>query len=232
MRVLLTRPQTDSVALGTVLEGMGIKSTISPLLEIIYEDGPELNLAGVGGLLFTSANGVRAFIRRSNERNILALAVGDATGRELEQSGFKNISSAGGNVETLSALASKTLNPNGGSLLHPAGSRLAGDLEGMVTKAGFTYRREIMYRAATPDVLPHVAMDAIENNNIDGVLFYSPRTAKTFAKLVKAAGLEAKLKNITAYCLSNPVGAMVDGMPWKDIKIAPKPEQGSLLGLL
>ena len=232
MRVLLTRPELDSTTLGRVLGTMGIESISAPLLEIIFEDGPELNLDGVQALLFTSANGVRAFVRRSGARDILALAVGDATARELSETNFKNIESAAGDVDTLAALAIERLKNNDGELLHVAGSRIAGDLEGILTKAGFKYSRRVLYSAETPGTLSPTAINAIEQKNIDGVLFYSPRTAKTFAKLITKAGLDKKLGDITAYCLSPPVGDMVSGLGWREIKVASAPEQSALLALL
>lgn len=232
MHILITRPEFDNQALQSLLGEMSIESTSAPLLEIIYEDGSTLNLAGVQALLFTSANGVRAFVRRSDVRNILALAVGDATARELEQNGFTKIKSAGGDVNTLGQLVKDTLKPNDGELFHAAGSRLAGDLEAIATNAGFKYRRQVLYRAETPKALPANSANALKDGLIDGVLFYSPRTAKTFVNLVKKAGLEKKLARVTAYCLSPSVGKMVEGHGWADIKIAKTPEQPALLALL
>lgn len=232
MRVLLTRPEPDSTALGRALTDMGIESINAPLLEIIFEDGADLNLQGVQALLFTSANGVRAFVKRSNARDILAMAVGDATARELGTLGFKNVESASGDVDTLAALVIQRLQSNDGELLHIAGSRVAGDLEGMLSKAGFKYSRSVLYRAETPDVLPTNAINAIEQQSLDGVLFYSPRTAKTFANLVTKAGVNKKLGGITAYCLSSRVSDQIAGLSWREIKVANAPEQSSLLALL
>ncbi|MDH5773180.1 MAG: uroporphyrinogen-III synthase [Rhodospirillaceae bacterium] len=232
MHILLTRPEFDSRALAGVLGGMGIKTTTAPLLEIIYEDGPKLDLAGVQALLFTSANGVRAFVNRSDEKNILSLAVGDATARELEQNGFTKIKSAEGDVVALSQLAKDTLDPNGGELFHGAGTHLAGDLEGMLVKAGFKYRRQVLYRAETPDTFPANGAVAINDGLIDGVLFYSPRTAKTFVALIKKIGLENKLSHISAYCLSDGVKKMVETLGWREIKVAKTPEQQALLALI
>ena len=42
---------------------------------------------------------MRAFARASEERNALVFAVGDATSREAQTIGFKNVRSASGNVE-------------------------------------------------------------------------------------------------------------------------------------
>lgn len=211
---------------------MGIESISAPLLEIIFEDGPDLNLTNVQALLFTSANGVRAFVRRSKTRDILAMAVGDATARELNTHGFKNIESASGDVDTLATLVIHRLESNDDELLHVAGSRVAGDLEGMLSSAGFKYSRSVLYRAETPDVLPTNAINAIEQQSLDGILFYSPRTAKTFANLVTKAGLDKKLGSMAAYCLSNRVSDMVAGLGWREIKVANAPEQSSLLALL
>ncbi|MCK5546791.1 MAG: uroporphyrinogen-III synthase [Rhodospirillaceae bacterium] len=232
MRVLLTRPEPDSATLGCALTDMGIESINAPLLEIIFEDGPDLNLDGVQALLFTSANGVRAFAGRSNTRDILAMAVGDATARELGTHGFKNVKSAAGDVETLAALVIDNLKNNDGKLLHIAGSRVAGDLEGMLSKAGFKYSRSVLYRAETPDMLPANAINAIEQQSIDGILFYSPRTAKTFANLATRARVDKKLSNITAYCLSVRVSDQIMGLSWREIKVATTPEQPALLALL
>ena len=232
MHILLTRPEFDSHALAQTLGAMGASSTIAPLLEIIYETGPALDLTNVQALLFTSANGVRAFVQRCGVRNILAIAVGDATARELEQNDFTNIKSAAGDVNTLGQLVTTTLDPKAGELFHAAGSRLAGDLEGIVSMAGFKYRRQVLYRAETPDVFPLNATAAINDGLIDGVLFFSPRTAKTFADLVKKAGIENKLGKITVYCLSPGVKKMVENLGWGEIKVAKTPEQSALLALL
>ena len=81
MRLLLTRPQTDSEKLARELTARGISSIIEPLLNIVIQEVPPLDTKGVAALAFTSANGVQAFSERSSRRDLPVYTVGDATAR-------------------------------------------------------------------------------------------------------------------------------------------------------
>ena len=54
---------------------------------------------------------------------------------------------AGGNVEELSRLVIERSRPEGGRLLHVAGSDVAGDLAGLLREAGFAIERIVLYEA-------------------------------------------------------------------------------------
>ena len=79
MRVLVTRSKYDAAHLIEELGLRNIEAVLAPLLEIEFFGGPVLNLKGIQALLMTSANGVRAFSRRSDNRDLQVVAVGDAT---------------------------------------------------------------------------------------------------------------------------------------------------------
>lgn len=229
MRVLLTRPRADSEPLAAALRDRGIDSLIAPLLEIVYIDGPALDLGGVQALLATSANGVRAFARRSAERDLPVYAVGDATAREATESGFTTVRSAAGDVETLAERAIGETNPEDGAMLHPAGTRVAGDLAGRLEAAGFIYRREVLYHAEAAAGLDAATRNALRQGDLDGVMLFSPRTARTFVQLMRDADLEASAGGLTAWCLSAAVAAAATRLPWQDVVTAPRPDQDALL---
>jgi uroporphyrinogen-III synthase len=231
MRVLITRPEEDATELVAELAARGIDGTLSPLLTIEFIDKPALALAGVQALLMTSANGVRAFARNTPDRGLPVLAVGDATARAAEAAGFADVASAAGDVDDLAALAAERLDPAAGVLLHPAGSKVAGDLAGMLARLGFDYRRSVLYTARTATELPESARAGIAAGEFDGVLIYSPRTGATFKRLVQAAGLDAALATVRAYCLSANVAVAVAELPWAGIETAARPEQTALLAL-
>ena len=231
MRILVTRPAEDCKPLIAALAQLGHEGVVAPLLDIRLIDGDELDLAGVQGLLFTSANGARAFAGRSAERDLPALCVGDATAREALALGFENVKSASGDVEALARLAVQVLDPAAGALLHPAGSNIAGDLGAMVQAAGFTYRREVLYQAIKAETLPSDALSALSTGDVDGVVLYSPRTGAAFARLVDKAGAGAHLKAVSAYCLSGAVADQIKGLAWRKIYVATHPDQASLLAL-
>ena len=88
MRVWITRPAEDAARLAEAIRAQGIEVLIEPLIRIVFADGPPLALAGAQALLATSANGVRAFARRGQQRDVLVLAVGDASARAAREEGF------------------------------------------------------------------------------------------------------------------------------------------------
>jgi len=73
-KILITRPEEDAKPLADALAERGIASVIEPLLAIrtLPETAAPLaeDLAGVQAILFTSANGVRAFAELSHRRDI------------------------------------------------------------------------------------------------------------------------------------------------------------------
>jgi uroporphyrinogen-III synthase len=231
MRALLTRPREDSEALAKLLVERGVETLIDPLLEIKAIAEAEVDLTGVQAILATSANGVRMLAAKSGERSLPVFAVGDASAREATQHGYSTVHSAAGDVEALGRLVQVKLAPSGGALFHAAGSKMAGDISGMLKEAGFEVRRSILYEAKPATALSAEALAAIKEQRVDCVLFYSPRTAATFVSLAVAAEIAPLCANLTALCLSRAVADKIAELPWKSVQIAEKPEQASLLAL-
>lgn len=229
MRLLVTRPREDSGELADALAGIGVTALMEPLLHIEFIDAPPPDLSGVQALLVTSANGVRAFVRLSPERDIPVYAVGDTSARAAGTAGFTHVASAAGDVEALAALVSERLKPADGELLHVAGSRLAGDLAASLEAAGFAYRRAVMYTAEKATRLSGEAQTAIETAGLDGVVLYSPRTADGLVGLLRAAGLADKCKYMTAFCLSQAVADKAGALHWRDMIVADSPDQAALI---
>ena len=234
MRLLLTRPAVDSAPLAAKLHDLGHRTVISPLLDIHYHASGPLDLKDVQAVLFTSANGVRAWsgVMASDTENLPALCVGAQTGQVAREAGFQDVRIAGGDVTDLADLALLTCRPAAGALLHIAGTKVAGDLAGLLTKAGFAYRRAVLYEAVTPDALSETATAALLAGTLDGVLLYSPRTAETFRRVIAAQRLHDATQGLTAFCLSHNVAAALDGLALAAIRIASKPDGQSLLHLL
>lgn len=226
--LLVTRPHADAAPLVERLTEMSIDSIVAPMLEIVPHDGPMLDVDGVQGFLLTSVNGVRALAARTEQRDLPVYAVGDATAGEAAHSGFSNIVSAAGDVDDLAGVIRAHCDPVKGALLHAAGTVSAGDLAGGLADAGFTVRREVLYEARPVPVLPPAAALALENGRLDGVMIYSPRTARHFEALVTKAGLENALTRLTLFALSENVDTAAV-LTWGQRKIAGQPAQEALL---
>jgi len=232
MRVLITRAHDDAALLAEVLDRAGIESIIDPLLDIATVPGPRLDLSGVQGLLMTSANGVRAFCQRSDNRTVAVYAVGDASAREATRLGFTDVHSASGDVDALAELIKQKVDPNSGTLLHGAGSKVAGDLAGALRANGFSYVREVLYEVNKADRLSPQTIADFEAGLIDGVLLYSPRTATLFSDLARLAEIDNVLASVTAYCLSPNVAEKSASLAWKRLAVAAQPDQTTLVMLL
>lgn len=227
--MLITRSRDDAEPLVAALMGRGVNVLVAPLLEIEYLQGPHLDLAGVQALLATSANGVRAFAARDQRRHLPVFAVGDATARTAVTAGFAAVESASGDVVSLAELIGRRLAPRAGTLLHIAGTDLAGDLGGMLRSAGYAYRRAVLYRAHTADALPLAATEAIGGGSVHGVVLFSPRTAAAFVALIRKGGLVAACRALNAFCLSPAVAQQVGGIGWGRITIATRPDQTAMI---
>ncbi|MDH3738241.1 MAG: uroporphyrinogen-III synthase [Alphaproteobacteria bacterium] len=236
MRVLITRPRQDGAETARLLSELDIETVNAPVMEISDIAGAaqylERDLEGVQAILVTSANGVRSFARATARRDLPVFAVGDASAAVASQSGFLHVTSAAGDVATLADLVRDRLTPEDGALFHATGNIIAGDLAGDLTSGGFTVRRGRLYRTRMVDMLPEAARHALNGGTIDAALFYSPRTAAHFAKLVAAAELESACRNMIAGCLSAAVAQALAALPFAEIRIAEKPEQTALIATL
>jgi uroporphyrinogen-III synthase len=232
MRVMITRPQEDAAPLAESLDEEGIETLLEPLIAIDYKDGPDLDFSNVQALLITSANGLRAFVRRHDGRNLRVFAVGDASARASIAAGFLDVESATGDVEALSALVVARLNSKDGDVLHVSAKKITGGLGEKLQNAGFSYRREVLYEAIPATNFSEKNRTALEKGAVDGVLFYSPRTAKIFAGLVQGDALGGCCQKMVAFCLSSAVAEKVRGLGWRDVIVCPNPDQQAMIKTL
>ena len=94
-------------------------------------------LEGVQGLLFTSANGVRAFCEASARRDLTAWCVGPATLKAAQLAGFTTCEHGDGNSEDLADLVIAKARADAGKLIHVANAAAAGQLAQRLGGAGF-----------------------------------------------------------------------------------------------
>lgn len=231
MRVLITRHALAAVKLASTLEADGFETESEPLLEIHFNFKP-LPVEGVQAFIVTSSSGAIALARGIEDREKPAFAVGGATATVLENEGFRNIRTGGGSVETLIDPIATGLSVGAGDLVHISGKQVAGDLAAALTAKGFSVRREVLYRAETPNALSAATIKSLTSHNIDVVLFFSPRTAETFAKLATEAGLAEKFETVSAACLSKAVAEPIRELGWQQIEIAAQPDQTALIETL
>ncbi len=232
MRILLTRPRDDTAALAEKLRAAGHDVLSEPMLEIRFVSGAGVDLEGAQAVLFTSANGVRAFAAAEARRDLPVFAVGEATAAAARRARFAHVESAAGRVDDLVRLVRDRLVPGAGALVHAAGRDVAGDIAGELGRAGFEVRRTVLYTAEAAQTLSPQTARALKAGEIGAVLFYSARSAQTFRRLIDEAGLSFSLGRVTAFGLSQAAVEPVKSLPWARIDIAARPDEGEILRLV
>lgn len=218
LRVAITRALSDAERTAERVLALGAEPIFAPLLTII-PCGYDTNVEDAQALLFTSANGVRAFpdTRRLHAKPVLT--VGDATANAARDAGFSDVRSADGDVGALAALARATLKPNAGKLVHISGDHVAGDLVGELRAAGFTTERRVAYAARAALSLPPELLQPL-----DIVLFHSVRAAETFIALGAP-----NADKLTAACMSEAVAQAAGKARWARIIVSPAPRDDALV---
>jgi uroporphyrinogen-III synthase len=229
MQVLVTRPIENAAGLTAALGARGVAAIVDPLLAIRFFPDAPVDLAGIAALLFTSSSGARGFAAASRRRDLPVFAVGEATAAAARELGFAVVASAGGNVEDLAALVAARLAPDGGALLHPAASVVAGDLAGTLGAAGYTVRRSVLCAAEPAAALGVATVTALRDGMLDAAFFFSPRTASRFVTLAADAALGGASRRVAAFCLSHAVAAALEPLPWAQVTVAAAPSQAALL---
>lgn len=232
VRLLVTRPREDAERFATALKQRGHRAVIAPLLELHVISAGEISLDNVQALLASSANGIRAFAARSPRRDLPVYAVGPQTSETARQAGFAQVLSADGDSSALIAKVAGTADPAKGKLLHVAGAETAGRIKQVLETHGFQVDLAILYEAVPVETLPADAREHLRGGMLDGVLMFSPRSARTFAGLVAKEGLAQNCEKLDAFCISAATASALSPLRFARIAVAGTPNQDAMLDLI
>jgi len=224
MRVLLTRPLEQSRILAETLEAEGIEPLIWPLTRV-HPTVTELKLPyDIDGILFTSANGVRALAALTERRDLPALCVGGATTRAARAAGYLNCFSAEGDAQALADLARRS---GLRRFLHPRGRDAAGDLAGWLAETGQRVIEAVLYEARETGAPPAPVADALRRGAIDLVTVWSRRNGSILARHL--AGLGANLSTTGLLAISAAAAEPLAESGFRDFRMAESPDSPAML---
>lgn len=225
MRLLVTRPAEDAQALKAKLEGLGHEVILSPLLHIERRTDIAIPPARYQLIALTSANAIRCLEGTSlldGLHHLPVKTVGPQSARAARQAGFTRISETGGDGAGLARQIIADVSPEGGPILYLSGLDTASDFAGRLERAGFAVTRVVVYEARPARVL---AADAAQ---AQGVLLYSPRSARLWLDLAGKHGVPAHF--MMHYCLSPNIAAILPDRFARHV--AARPEEDALLEII
>src|SRR5688572_627480 len=225
MRLLVTRPREDAETIAGLVKAAGHEAVIAPLMEVAISPGGPLELIDVQAILATSANGVRALVTRTARRDLPLYAVGPQTAETAREAGFSRVHSADGDAGALIELISAQRDPAAGVLFHAAGRETAGRVQSALAARGFSVEATVLYEAVQVQHLPETVATKLKARALDGVLLFSPRSARIFTGLVEQADLSDTLAPLTAYCISVATAAALGSTRFARVAVAGAPNQ-------
>lgn len=225
LKIWITRAQPGADATAARLRALGHEPFVAPLLAVQTSSDVQVDLAGVGALAFTSANGLRAFAGICPDRSLRVFAVGAATAQAAREAGFKQVLSADGDVSALAEGIAARRREIGGALLHPGAAELAGDLAGALEKAGVEVRALMLYDTV-PTVLSEGELERLDG--LDVALVHSAKGGKALAAVLRGR----PLPSLRILGLSKAVLKPLARTPAAAKLAAPFPLEAALLNLI
>ncbi|MGI3169814.1 uroporphyrinogen-III synthase [Pseudooceanicola sp. C21-150M6] len=220
--ILITRPQPDAGETAAILEAqLDVPVIVSPLLglEVL---GPLPATSADDRLIFTSANGVRAWTQLNGPRRS-AICVGATTAAFARASGLE-AEARGGTADRL--VQAILADPPTGRLLHIRGEIAQGAVAQTLSRHGMDAEEQVLYRMQAQ------AFSAEARSVTQGaapviVPLYSSRSAELFAK---AWGLPAPgAAPLYLVCMSATVEAATAPLHAQRSVISSTPDRAGML---
>ncbi|AFX99132.1 uroporphyrinogen-III synthase HemD family protein [Candidatus Endolissoclinum faulkneri L2] len=228
-RVIVTRPASLIADFRAELAQYRIEVLPAPMLSVKPVAKMATIASDVQAILLTSGNGVQGAVRLGISRNLRVLTVGYATAQLAMKAGFVTVTSALGDSASLINLAIKVCKPKNGPLIWISGESVSTDLVAPLSAHGFLVYRHIAYFTIMSTNIPVRVEKALRAGLVDGILFFSPRSAKAFVILVGKRSLEVACSTVSAYCLSDSIAQVISKLKWHAVYVCKMPTKAALI---
>lgn len=221
--LLLTRPQAQAERFAAACQdefGDSVEILIAPMQEIVLLPLPRMAPAAV--LVFTSENGVRAYVAGGARTGVRAYCVGDRTAKAAREAGL-DARSAGGAAGDLLALirADAPVAP----LVHLHGRHVRGQVVDGLRAAGHDATGHVVYEQR-PLPLSGSALAALTGAARVLVPLFSPRSAALFAEALPSSADPVLVCISAATCAALPPGMQTRAL------VAEQPTSAAMLNAM
>jgi uroporphyrinogen III methyltransferase/synthase len=235
--VLVTRPSSQSEDLTGHLEAVGATVVHCPTIEVLPPnnwaqlDASILRIKEYDWIVFTSANGVRFFFDRLEEKEIdgveafagaIVCAIGPVTAAALEKAGVvaqvtASDSRAEGALTAIVDHVGGEHNVKGLQFLIPRAKVAREILPAGLRKLGARVDAIEAYQTVKPEIPRESILRLFHETSIDVVTFTSSSTVSNFAALVGLTDLSGLLANILIACIGPITAETAAGYGLKNI---------------
>lgn len=233
MRFLVTRPMAMAAETAGKLQALGHEALPAPMLDIVTRNVDDLPAGAFDAIILTSRNAVEVLAQSetlARYRLTPLLVVGERSARRALELGLpKPIEIANDVAGLMAAIAG---DHRGKRLLYLRGADITQDLAGILRREGLRIEEQIVYEAVARTIMVPAMRQALNNEKIDGVLFYSARTAEIFVRLIEQEDQKRLCRPMIAYCLSSHISTKLPLDMFGGLRIAPHASEAALLALL
>lgn len=233
MHILITRPQQDAVPLKLALEKMGHTSLIDPMLRIVPILDFEVPPGSFQCMIITSRNALDSLLAAgaiNQVKKLKAAIVGENTRARAVALGIRHVVCCAPDANRL-AEHLKAEFPNGGRFLYFAGKHRTSTFEDLMLADHFAVKIVEVYRAESAVALSRAVHNALIHRELNGAVFFSQRTARTFLAALKAARIERTIRTIAIYCLSEKIASEFRELS-QDVRVANEKTLESVIQLI
>lgn len=233
MRLLVTRPMPMAAETAEKLRALGHEPLPAPMLDIVARPTGDLPAGVFDAIILTSRNALEVLAQSEHlapYRLTPLLVVGARSARRAADLGLlRPVHIADDVAGLMTAIAGHYHDKR---LLYLRGADITQDIASILRREGVRIEEHIAYEALARTVMAPAMLQALNRGKIDGVLFYSARTAEIFVRLIEQDDQMRSCRPMIAYCLSSHISTKLPLDMFGGLRIAPHASEAALLALL
>jgi uroporphyrinogen-III synthase len=216
---LITRPRREATLLADQLRATGVPVLIEPLLEVHAHPEALPDLSGITTLVTTSANAIHVLAITTVDRTLPLWCVGEASAATAKSYGFQKVQTAAGSVQSLLDCLRLEDKKVVGQILYLRGDVIRFDLKQALLEKGYKIQEACLYQTQEALAFAEETLQALRDQQLRHVLFFSPRTIRIFARLCRAHHCVEACRSLRAVCYGSSLVtiAVEEGLPWREI---------------
>ena len=229
--IVVTRAEPGASETAATLTGFGLEVIKTPALEIARHPLQEGWAPAPGDhLIFTSANGVHAYVEAGWPTDHFAICVGPATTAAAADAGFENLMNTDGNADHLVDGILDCFDPVTTPLVHYANDAAAGDICRKLVAAGYRARFVPLYGAMPIDWSEVGAVLSVGLGEQSVILIHSAKAAKVVNDWLEAGKIPTE--DLILVAISDRAAAPLNHRAWHCVQTAEHPNEMKLIEAL